>query len=69
MSRNCLLRDVIEGQMAEVKGVDIRTIQLLDDLKNRKRYWELKEESKDKVGYNSLLIEHMKQIYISSISP
>ena len=34
---NCLLRDVIEGQMTEVKGVGRRT-QLLDDLRNRRRY-------------------------------
>jgi len=33
----------IEGQMAEVKG----RIQLLDDLRNRRRCWELKEEAED----------------------
>ena len=41
LRRNCLLRDAIEGQMMEVKGVRRRT-QLLDDLRNRRRYWELK---------------------------
>ena len=40
---NCLLHDAIEGQMTEVKGV--RRTQLLDDLRNRRRYWELKEEA------------------------
>ena len=54
LRRNCLLHDDIEGQMMEVKGVGRRTTQLLDDLKNRKRYWELKEEAED----NSLPIEH-----------
>ena len=43
--RNCLLHDTIEGQMTEVKGVGRRRrTQLLDDLRNRRRYWELKEE-------------------------
>ena len=39
--------DAIEGNMAEVKGVRRRT-QLLDDLRNRRRYWELKEEAEDR---------------------
>ena len=30
-----------EGQMTEVKGVGRRRTQLLDDMKNRIRYWEL----------------------------
>ena len=42
LRRNCLLHDVIEGQMTEVKGVGRRRTQLLDDLRNRRRYWELK---------------------------
>jgi len=33
--------------MMEVKGVGRRT-QLLDDLRNRRRYWELKEEAEDR---------------------
>ena len=49
LRRNCLLRDVIEGQMMEVKGVGRRRrTELLDDLKNRRRYWELKEEAEDR---------------------
>ena len=47
LRRNCLLHDAIEGQMTEVKGVGRRITQLLDDLRNRRRYWELKEESED----------------------
>jgi hypothetical protein len=42
---NCPLRDAIEGEMAEVKGVGIRT-QFLDDLRNRRRYWEEAEDRK-----------------------
>jgi hypothetical protein len=45
---NCLLHDVIEGQMTEVKGVGRRITQLLDDLRHRRRYWELKEEPEDR---------------------
>ena len=46
MKRNCLLHDGIEEQMTEVKGVGRRR-QLLDDLRNRRRYWELKEKAED----------------------
>ena len=48
LRRNCLFHDVIEGQMTEVKGVGIRRTQLLDHLRNRRGYWELNEESKNK---------------------
>ena len=35
--------------MTEVKGVGTRRrTQLLDDLRNRRRYWELKEEAEDR---------------------
>ena len=44
LRRNCLLHDAIEGQMTEVKGLGRRT-QLLDGLRNRRKYWELKEEA------------------------
>ena len=50
MRTNCLLHDAIEGQMTEVKGIGRRRrrTQLLDDLRNRRRYWELKEEAEDR---------------------
>ena len=48
LRRNCLLHDAIEGQMMEVEGVETRRTQLLDDLRNNRRYWELKEEAEDK---------------------
>ena len=47
LRRNSLLYDAIEGQMTEMKGVGRRT-QHLHDLKNRRRYWELKEEAEDR---------------------
>ena len=51
LRRNCLLHDAIEGQMTEVKGVGRRRTQLLDDLRNRRRYWGLKEEAEDRKGW------------------
>ena len=64
--KNCLLRDVIEGQMTEVKEVGGRRTQLLDDLRNRRRYWELKEEAEDrkKNRDDSLSIEHRYFLYV-----
>ena len=40
------LYDALEGPMTKVKGVGRRT-QFLDDLRNRTRHWELKEEAED----------------------
>ena len=34
--------------MTEVKGVGRRRTQLLEVLRNRRRYWEVKEEAEDK---------------------
>ena len=42
---NCLPHDITEGQMTELKGVGKIRTQHLDELRNRRRYWELKEES------------------------
>ena len=50
-----------------MKGVGRRRTQLLDDLRNRRRYWELKEELKiEKDGNDSLSIEHKEDIHILS---
>ena len=48
LGSNCLLDDAIEGQMTEVKRVGRSRTQLLEDLRNRRRYWELKEEAEDR---------------------
>jgi hypothetical protein len=53
LSRNCLLKHVIEGKLEgriEMMGRLGRrrtSKQLLDDLKEKKRYWKLKEEALD----------------------
>ena len=36
-----------EGQRTEVKGIG-KTTQLFGDLRNIKRYWELKKEAEDR---------------------
>jgi hypothetical protein len=47
--RNCLLKHVIEGKMEGKIGVTgrrgRRRKQLLDDLKEERGYWKLKEEA------------------------
>jgi hypothetical protein len=45
---NCFFHYAIEGQILEVKGVGRRITQLLDDLRSRRIYWELKEEDEDR---------------------
>jgi hypothetical protein len=51
LRRNCLLKHVIEGKLEgriEMTGRrGRRRKQLLDDLKEKRRYWKLKEESLD----------------------
>ena len=48
LRRNCFLHDAIEGRMMKMKGMGRRRTQLLDDLRNGERYWELKEEAEDR---------------------
>ena len=65
LSRICLLCDAIEEQMTEVKGVGRRRIQLLDDLRNKTRYWELWRKMKIKKGGNdNLSYEHKKELQV-----
>jgi hypothetical protein len=52
LRRKCLLKHVIEGKLEgriEVKGrLGRRRKQQLDDLKEQRRYWKLKEEALDR---------------------
>ena len=48
LRRNCLLHNATEGQMAELKGVERRITQLFHDLRNIKRYREIKKESESR---------------------
>jgi hypothetical protein len=51
LRRNCLLKHVIEGKLEgrlEMTGRrGRRRKQLLDDIKEKRRYWKLKEEALD----------------------
>jgi hypothetical protein len=52
LRRNCLLKHVIEGNIEgriDMTGRRVRRRkQLLDDLKEKRRYWKLKEEAVDR---------------------
>jgi hypothetical protein len=49
LRRNCLLKHVIEGKLEERMGRrGRRRKQLLDDLKEKRRYWKFKEEALDR---------------------
>jgi hypothetical protein len=52
LRRNCLLKHVIEGTLEgriEMTGRwERRCKQLLDELKEKRRYWKLKEEALDR---------------------
>ena len=50
LRRNCLLHDVIEGRLEteDTRRAGRRKIQILDDLREKRKYWELKEEAEDR---------------------
>jgi hypothetical protein len=57
LCRNCLLKHVIEGklegriEMTRRRGRRLK--QLLDDLKEKRRYWKLKEEELDRTKWRT----------------
>jgi hypothetical protein len=57
LRRNCLLKHVIEGKLEG--GIEMtgrrgrRRNQLLDDLKEKRRYWNLKEEALDRTVWRN----------------
>jgi hypothetical protein len=57
LRRNCLLKFVIEGKLEgwiEITGRrGIRRKQVLDDLKEKRRYWKLKEEALDRTVWRT----------------
>jgi hypothetical protein len=61
LRRNCLLKHVIEGKLEE--NIEMtgrggrRRKQLLDDLKEKLRYWKLKEEALDRILRRTCLEE------------
>jgi hypothetical protein len=47
LHRNYLLKHIIEGKIRGTRRRGRRHKQLLDDLKEARRYWKLKEEAQD----------------------
>ena len=70
LKRNCLIRDAIEGQMREMKGIERARSQLFDDLRNSRRYWEVNKEAEDKnIWKRQLSIEHKEEIQVIFLTP
>jgi hypothetical protein len=46
--RNCLLKHIIQGNIMRTRWRERRRKQLLDDLKETRRYWKLKKEAQDR---------------------
>jgi hypothetical protein len=58
LRRNCLLKHVIEGKLEErIEMTGRRRKQLLDDLKEKRRYWKLKEDALDRKLWRTRLEE------------
>jgi hypothetical protein len=59
LRRNCLLKHVIEekleGRIKMMWRLGRRRKQLLDDLKEKRRYWKLKEEALDRTLWRTRL--------------
>jgi hypothetical protein len=53
LRRNCLLKQVIEGEMEVTKRRGRRCKKLLDDVKNRRGYCHLKEEALDRTMWRN----------------
>jgi hypothetical protein len=47
LRRNCLLRHTTDGKIRGTRRRGRRRKQLLDDLKETRRYWKLKEKAQD----------------------
>jgi hypothetical protein len=59
LHRNCLLKHVegkLKGRIEKTERRGRRRKQLLDDLKEKRRYWKLKEEALDR-SYGELTLE------------
>jgi hypothetical protein len=48
LRRNCLIKHIIEGKILGTRRRGRRRMQLLDDLKETRSYWKLKEEAQDR---------------------
>jgi hypothetical protein len=57
LRRNCLLKHVIEGKIEERMDVTVRRgrrrKQLMDDVKEKRRHWKLKEKALDRTVWRT----------------
>jgi len=53
LCRNCLLKHVIEGNIEGTGKRGRRRRQLLNDLRGKKGYWNLKEETLDRTQWRT----------------
>ena len=53
LHRNCLLKHIIEGNTEGKRRQGRRSKQLLDDIKEKRGYWKLKEESLDRTIFKT----------------
>ena len=60
LKTNSLLQDAIEGKITGVNEVGRRRKQLLGDLRNKRRYCEVKEEAEDRERWK---IHFINRIY------
>ena len=54
LRRNCLIKRIIEGKVEGTGRQGRRRKQLLDDLKEMRIYWEVKEEALDHTLWRTL---------------
>jgi hypothetical protein len=54
LHRNCLLKHVTEGKLeGRIEMIGRRRKQLVGDLKEKRRYWKLKEEALDRIMWRT----------------
>jgi hypothetical protein len=48
LRRNCLIKHIIEGKFLGTRRGGRTPMQLMDDLKETRRYWKLKDKAQDR---------------------
>lgn len=70
LHRNWRIKPVIEGKLEEMKRRARRRKQLLDDRKEKTRYWNLKEEKLDRTPWKAArqTTQSMKVVVVPTAS-
>ena len=64
LHRNCLLKHVIERRIEDTRKRGRRRKQLLDDIKEKRRYWKLKDGAVDFSGVPRNFVRGVQQIQL-----